>query len=92
MVVNTMLGPQTVNPSSDLDEKALEAIAKATGGRYFRARDSKELDQIYSELDKLQPVVQDKQTFRPQHALFYWPLGLAMLFAGLLLLPEVRRR
>jgi len=92
MVVNTMFGAHRVNPSADLDEKTLGAIAQATGGRYFRARDSQELNQIYSELDKLQPVAQDKQTFHPQHALFYWPLGLALLFAALLALPNVRRR
>lgn len=92
MLVNTMFGSQRVNPSAELDEKTLDAIAQATGGRYFRARDSEQLNQIYSELDKLQPVTQDKQTFRPQRALFYWPLGLAMLLASLLSLPSVRGR
>ena len=92
MLVNSFFGTQRVNPSADLDEKTLSAIAKATGGRYFRARDSKQLNQIYSELDKLQPVTQDKQTFRPQRALFYWPLSLALFIAGLLLIIIVRRR
>lgn len=92
MLLNTLLGTQRVNPSADLDEETLSAIADATGGRYFRARNSEELNRIYSELDKLQPVVQDKQTFRPQRALFYWPLGVALLLASLLLLPGVRRR
>ncbi len=92
MVVNSLFGSQRVNPSADLDEKTLTAIANATGGKYFRARDGKQLEQIYSMLDELQPVVQDKQTFRPQRALFYWPLGAAMLLAGLLMLPVARRR
>ncbi len=96
MVVNSFFGSQRVNPSADLDEKTLSAIAKATGGKYFRARDGKQLNQIYAMLDELQPVAQDKQTFRPQHALFYWPLGAAMLMAGLLagllMLPVARRR
>ncbi len=87
MLVNTMFGAQRVNPSAELDEKTLDAIAKATGGRYFRARDSEQLNQIYGELDKLQPVTQDKQTFRPQRALFYWPLGFALLLVSLLVLP-----
>lgn len=91
MLVNSMFGTQRMNPSADLDEKTLSAIAETTGGRYFRARDSKQLNQIYSELDKLQPVTQDKQTFRPQRALFYWPLGAAFFIAGLLLLIWVGR-
>lgn len=92
MRVNSLFGSQRVNPSVDLDEKTLGAIAQATGGKYFRARDGKQLDQIYAMLDALQPVVQDKQTFRPQHALFYWPLGMAMLFAGLMTLAVARGR
>lgn len=92
MLVNSMFGTQRVNPSADLDEKTLGAIAKTTGGRYFRARDSKQLNQIYGELDKLQPVAQDKQTFRPQRALFFWPLGAALMVAGMLLLIMALRR
>jgi Ca-activated chloride channel homolog len=91
MLVNSFFGSQRVNPSADLDEKTLEGIAKATGGKYFRARDGKQLEKIYTMLDELQPVVQDKQTFRPQRALFYWPLGAAMLLAGLALLLARRR-
>ena len=92
MLVNSMFGSQRVNPSADMDEKTLTAIAKETGGRYFRARDTKQLNQIYSALDKLQPIIQDKQTFRPQLSLFYWPLGMAMLLGSLILLLRVRGR
>jgi len=92
MVVNSFFGNQRVNPSVDLDEKTLMAIANETGGKYFRARDGKQLAKIYTLLDELQPVAQDKQTFRPQRALFYWPLGAAILLAGLLMLPIARRR
>lgn len=92
MLVNTIFGRQRVNPASDLDEKTLGEIARLTGGRYFRARDGKQLEGIYTMLDKLQPVAQDKQTIRPQHALFYWPLGVSIALAGLLMLPVARRR
>lgn len=40
------LGLLGLNPSLDLDEPALKAIAAATGGRYFRARDGQELQAI----------------------------------------------
>lgn len=92
MIVNSFFGSQRVNPSADLDEKTLSEIAKVTGGKYFRARDGKQLEKIYSMLDELQPVIQDKQTFRPQRALFYWPLSGAMLLAALLLLTGARRK
>ncbi len=92
MIVNSFFGSQRVNPSADLDEETLDQIAQTTGGKYFRARDGKQLEQIYTMLDELQPVIQDKQTFRPQHALFYWPLGIAMLLTVLMLLPLPWRR
>jgi len=85
MVVSSLFGRQRVNPSQGLDEDTLRAIAKDTGGRYFRARDVGELDKIYAVIDQLQPVDQEHQTFRPERSLFFWPLGLAMGLGALLL-------
>jgi Ca-activated chloride channel homolog len=75
--------------NTDIDEKTLNAIAEKTGGRYFRARDTKELYKIYQLLDQLEPVEQDKQTFRPIMALYYWPLTLAFALAGFITLLRV---
>lgn len=86
MIVRSIFGSRRVNPSADLDEKTLSAIAEKTGGRYFRARDTEQLEQIYALLDELEPVEKDVQRFRPQTALFYWPLamGLILMFAVIL--------
>lgn len=67
-----------------IDEKTLTAIAQKTGGRYFRARNTQELEQIYQLLDELEPVEQNSQSFRPITSLFYWPLGLALLLTTLI--------
>ncbi len=75
----TWFGEQKVDPSSDLDEETLKAIATQTGGQYFRARDAESLVQIYAELDKLEPVAKEQQQFRPQTDLFHWPLTIALL-------------
>ncbi|MCL1091137.1 VWA domain-containing protein [Shewanella profunda] len=75
----TLFGRERVNPSMDLDENQLKHIANVTNGRYFRARNSQELDQIYQEIDKLEPVSRDQLSYRPQSDLFYWPLALALL-------------
>ena len=90
MLVPSLFGSQRINPSSDLDEKTLRAIAAATGGRYFRASDSERLNRIYAILDKLQPIDHDQQTFRPRRTLFYWPLAAGLLLAAALLLSELR--
>ncbi|MEM7078191.1 MAG: VWA domain-containing protein [Pseudomonadota bacterium] len=89
----TLTGRVT-NPSADLDEDTLTAIAQTTGGRYFRARDTLGLQQIYALIDELEPVDQDPETYRPIQALYYIPLAAALaLFTALLLLDlGVRRR
>lgn len=92
MPLPSLFGMQTVNLNGDLDEDTLRAIAKTTGGRYFRARDTAELNQIYGLLDRLQPVDQQTQTFRPRKTLFYWPLAASLLLAALIVLPIARRR
>ncbi len=38
----------------DLDEKALQSVAEATGGQYYRATDTGRLREIYSEIDHLE--------------------------------------
>jgi Ca-activated chloride channel family protein len=84
MIVRDFFGARKVNPSRDLDEKTLIAIAEKTGGRYFRAKNTDELNQIYELLDVIEPVEKDKQYFRPKTELYYWPLAIALLFAGII--------
>lgn len=90
MVVRDFFGSRRVNPSRDLDEQTLTTIAETTGGRYFRARDTEELDQIYQILDELEPVEKDKQYFRPRTELYYWPLALALLLTSIICLTRIR--
>ena len=90
MMVQDFFGSRVVNPSADLDEDTLKAIAEQTGGRYFRARDAKSLERIYEILDELEPVESDVEIIRPIDELFYWPLGLAYLLALLAALFSIR--
>lgn len=85
MTVNSRFGRRQVNPSRNLDEKALQEIAAATGGRYFRARDTREMEEIYLELDRLEPVSEEDLNYRPRKSLYTWPLALALALACLLL-------
>ncbi len=85
MLQRSLFGTRRVNPSADLDEETLQAIADKTGGRYFRARDVNELNNIYQELDQLEPIEQDPELLRPRKALFHWPLALALIAALALL-------
>lgn len=65
----------------DLNETTLNTVAKITGGRYFRAHNIGELQQIYNILDKLEPIEKDTQSYRPTWSLFYWPLTIALILA-----------
>jgi Ca-activated chloride channel homolog len=86
MIVPGFFGARKVNPSVDLDEKTLTAIADKTGGKYFRAKNTEELNQIYQLLDQLEPVEKDKQYFRPRSELYFYPLAFALLIAAALAL------
>ena len=92
--VQTLLGTRSVNPSRDLDENTLRTIAARTGGHYFRALDRDGLEDIYAEIDALEPVAQETRLYRPRTELFYWPLGAAFLLsmAVVLILFGSRRR
>jgi Ca-activated chloride channel family protein len=90
-MMRRLYGSARVNPSADLDEPTLAAIARTTGGRYFRARETRELVEIYRTLDELEPVIGDEEQFRPTSELFQWPLALALLLAVGLMAGDVRR-
>lgn len=55
-----------------IDENVLKAIARETGGKYYRATDNNALAQIYSQIDKLEKraikhkyVLESESAFRP---------------------------
>ena len=79
MMVQDFFGSRLVNPSADLDEDTLKAIAERTGGAYFRARDAAALADIYLQLDELEPVESDQEAIRPVDELCHGPLSAAFL-------------
>ena len=81
-----LFGQTLVNQKNDLDERTLTAIADLTGGKYFRARDPRELRSIYDQLNKLEPIDQDEELLRPITSLFHWPLALFLTCSLLIIL------
>lgn len=47
----------------NIDEKTLQSIAEETGGKYFRATDTKSLEMIYDEIDQLEKTKVESQQF-----------------------------
>jgi len=55
-------------------------MARLTGGRFFRARDTESLSDIYTLIDQLEPINEDSRYLRPVDELFYWfVLGAALI-------------
>lgn len=70
--------------SSDLDERSLTEISEMTNGTYFRAKDAKALENIYTELEKLEPVEYEEESFTPKTLLYYYPLSAALILGFIL--------
>ncbi|AEF55117.1 VWA domain-containing protein [Marinomonas posidonica] len=79
MLVRGFFGPKEVNPSSDLDEDLLKDIAKQTGGQYFRAKSTEDLQHIYQQLDEMEPTPSEEVWQRPITTLFHWLALFAIL-------------
>jgi len=94
VVVHTIaMGDPTVVGEAALDEKSLQAIADITGGGYFHANDTAELNSIYQHLDKINPRAVETISYRPQKDLYYWPLALAMVLSlGFIFILELKFR
>ncbi len=80
-----------------LDEAVLKGVASTTGGRYFHAADRDQLQEIYTELDRIDTREVETATYRPRIDLFHWPLAafIALGFlnhVGLLLRHAIDRR
>ena len=81
MVTRGLLFNRRVNPSADLDTETLTEIARLTGGIYRRAKSADELAEIYAEMDRLEPIEQNPEIYRPVRTLFHWPLMLAIVLS-----------
>lgn len=79
IVVHTIgIGDPQAGGEDRVDFSALQGIANATGGRFFRAVDQAALQDVYSTLDRMTP--QEVKTLRhqPKHEYFWAPLAAAL--------------
>ena len=90
-VASRWLGTLRSRARSALDETTLRALADMTGGRYFRARDAAELEEIYRLIDEIEPIAGGGEVFRPTRELFHWPLGFSVALFALVAMSGVSR-
>ncbi|MBE9549105.1 MAG: VWA domain-containing protein [Proteobacteria bacterium] len=92
VVIHTIaIGDPAAAGEAALDEKTLKNIANTTGGGYFHANDTEELEAIYVHLDEVNPRQVETQSYRPLTDLYYFPLAALTLLTMLyILFLEVR--
>jgi len=75
--------------SQSLNEKSLRKVASLTSGKYFRAQNSNELDEIYALIDKYEPSEVKNSPYQPSMALFYWLLVVVFALLFLWITPRI---
>jgi len=82
------------NVEMEFDETTLQQIASITGGRYFRATDTKSLNEIFDDIDKLERTDVEIQQVVQYRDLFPWFLiaGFGFLTLEILLSQTLWRR
>jgi Ca-activated chloride channel homolog len=70
-----------------LDEATLEMMAETTGGRYFNAQDTRALENVYTEIDKLEKTISEGRLYTEFRELYQWAMfpGLALILLEIIL-------
>ncbi len=78
----------------DIDEDSLLKIAEMTGGKYYRATSTTELENIYTEIDKLEKTEVLIKQYAEYDELYIWFIlaGLALILLEILLSNTVLRK
>lgn len=70
-----------VEQKLDFDEKTLQEIARVTDGRYFNAKDTSQLQEIYGEIDKLEERVEKRHEYMEYEERYLpWTIAALLLF------------
>lgn len=82
IVIHTIgVGDPQAAGEQTLDENALKAIAKETGGHFFRAEDRDALQSVYGKLDEMDTRKVETISHRPRRALFPIPLAISLVLS-----------
>lgn len=92
-VDDPLFGRRYVPMPVEIDEEILQDVANITGGQYFRAKDTKSLKSIYTEIDLLEKTkIEVKEYTRYTELFMYFLLPAIALFLLEILLANTRFR
>ncbi len=79
-MIDTIFGTKLVHEEVMLDAKTLREVAKITEARYFHAINTKELAEIYGEIDRLEKTEAKVKEYMEYRELFFWFLIPGIFF------------
>ena len=84
-------GEREITPEEEVDESTLKEVAGKTGGKFYRAENKEQLEEIYSEIDQLEKSEIETVAYARYAEKFYpWLLAGAILVLLELLLANTR--
>lgn len=91
--VQTVFGIQMQSMPVEIDETILNKIADKTGGKYFRATNKNKLEDIYTEINKLEKTKIEVKNFSKKNEMYlsFGVLALLLLLLELILRYTVLR-
>ncbi len=66
----------------DIDDEILGQVAEMTGGRYFRATDTKSLEKVYKEINTMETTTRNIKKFENYRELYSWFVFAALFLLG----------
>jgi Ca-activated chloride channel family protein len=75
-----------------MDEDLLKEISAKTGGSYFRATDTKSLEEIYQRINTMEKTEAQSREYLIREPLYRYPLGAALLLLAFITLAPLYRR
>ena len=74
LVKDPLFGERYIYQRVSIDEETLRSIADQTGGRYFRAEDLEDLEDIYATIDALETTAVEVDLFAEYNEIYPWLL------------------
>lgn len=86
-IQDPIFGRRYQNVEVNIDEEMLNSVAELTGGKYYRATDSEQLEQIYAEIDELETTEIEELIYTDYEENYdrYLSLSLGFLILSFLL-------
>ncbi len=78
-IQDPIFGRRYQNIEVNIDEEMLTSVAQLTGGKYYRATDTEELERVYNEIDQLETSKVEELIYTDYNDEYPFYLGVSLL-------------